>query len=197
MRRRSELVSSVGGLRRFTDHRTKRRRVAKRVAGNHCTERRGERKDVRRVHAGDPGRGARGETETAKRHHCRDAPTEAAKPLGDLRRSDLPDDQGEKSAAPAILSAVVALNARGGALSVTSPSYNRRAMLSASFQTPAAVILLILAGCCRASPAIDFRVVLGIYGFILGALLARSAMGTEHTMWMIGAAIGGGLWSAR
>lgn len=38
-----------------------------------------------------------------------------------------------------------------------------------------------------------FRVVLGIYGFILGALLASSAMGTDHTLWMIGAALLGGL----
>jgi hypothetical protein len=38
-----------------------------------------------------------------------------------------------------------------------------------------------------------FRVVLGIYGFILGALLATSIVGAEHTMWTILAAIGGGL----
>lgn len=66
-------------------------------------------------------------------------------------------------------------------------------MLPASFQTPAAVILLaggVLA--CFAGYRI-FRVVLGIYGFILGALLATSAVGTEHTMWMLGAAIGGGI----
>ena len=66
-------------------------------------------------------------------------------------------------------------------------------MLPASFQTPAALILL-LGGllACFAGYRI-FRVVLGIYGFILGALLASSAVGTEHTMWMLGAAIGGGL----
>lgn len=38
-----------------------------------------------------------------------------------------------------------------------------------------------------------FRVVLGIFGFILGALVASSAMGTDHAIWMIGAAIAGGL----
>jgi len=38
-----------------------------------------------------------------------------------------------------------------------------------------------------------FRVVLGIYGFILGALIASSAMGTDHTMWMLLAALGGGI----
>ena len=34
-----------------------------------------------------------------------------------------------------------------------------------------------------------FRIVLGIYGFILGALFASSAMGTEHTLWMMVAAL--------
>ena len=38
-----------------------------------------------------------------------------------------------------------------------------------------------------------FRVVLGIYGFILGALLASSAMGADQTLWMVVAAIVGGV----
>jgi len=66
-------------------------------------------------------------------------------------------------------------------------------MLPASFQTPAAILLL--AGgllSCFAGYRI-FRIVLGIYGFILGALLASSAMGADQTMWMIVAAIAGGL----
>src|SRR5918997_1109981 len=66
-------------------------------------------------------------------------------------------------------------------------------MLPASFQTPAAVILLIgglLA--CFAGYRI-FRVVLGIYGFIGGALLASNIVGTENTLLTIGAALGGGL----
>ena len=66
-------------------------------------------------------------------------------------------------------------------------------MLPAFLQTPAAAILLVgglLA--CFAGYRI-FRVVLGIYGFILGALLATSIVGTEHTMWTIGAAFAGGL----
>jgi len=66
-------------------------------------------------------------------------------------------------------------------------------MLPASFQVPAAIVL-ILGGSlsCFAGYRV-FRVVLGIYGFILGALLASSAMGTDHTFWMIGAAILGGV----
>lgn len=66
-------------------------------------------------------------------------------------------------------------------------------MLPASFQVPAAIVL-VLGGLlsCFAGYRL-FRVVLGIYGFILGALLASSAMGTDNTMWMIGAAAAGGL----
>lgn len=66
-------------------------------------------------------------------------------------------------------------------------------MLPASLQMPAAVILLaggLLA--CFAGYRI-FRIVLGIYGFILGVLLASSIVGTEHTMWTVLASIGVGL----
>ena len=66
-------------------------------------------------------------------------------------------------------------------------------MLPASFQTPAALVLLVggLISCLAGYRV--FRIVLGIYGFILGALLASSAMGTEHTLWMILAALAGGV----
>jgi hypothetical protein len=66
-------------------------------------------------------------------------------------------------------------------------------MLPASFQTPAAIIL-VLGGLlsCFAGYRV-FRVVLGIYGFILGALLASSAMGADQTLWMVVAALVGGL----
>ena len=37
---------------------------------------------------------------------------------------------------------------------------------------------------------------LGLFGFVVGALLASSVMGTEQTMWMIGAALIGGLTGA-
>jgi Domain of unknown function (DUF4203) len=66
-------------------------------------------------------------------------------------------------------------------------------MLPATFQIPAALILL--AGgllSCFAGYRV-FRLVLGIYGFILGALLASSAMGTDQTFWMAVAALLGGL----
>ena len=71
--------------------------------------------------------------------------------------------------------------------------YNHVFMLPASLQMPAAVVLL--AGgliACFAGYRV-FRIVLGIYGFILGALFASSAMGTEHTLWMVLAALVGGI----
>jgi hypothetical protein len=66
-------------------------------------------------------------------------------------------------------------------------------MIPATFQTPAAVILLaggLLA--CFAGYRV-FRVVLAVYGFILGVLLASSFMGTEQTLTMILIWIGAGL----
>jgi Domain of unknown function (DUF4203) len=66
-------------------------------------------------------------------------------------------------------------------------------MLPASFQTPAAIILLLggLLSCFAGYRV--FRVVLGFFGFVLGALLTSSIMGTEQTMYMIVAAIVGGI----
>jgi hypothetical protein len=66
-------------------------------------------------------------------------------------------------------------------------------MLPASFQTPAAIILLVggLISCFAGYRV--FRIVLGIYGFILGALFASGIVGPENTMWMVAAAIGGGI----
>jgi hypothetical protein len=66
-------------------------------------------------------------------------------------------------------------------------------MLPATFQVPAAIILLaggLLA--CFAGYRV-FRVVLAIYGFILGALLASSFMGADQTLGMMLACLGGGL----
>ncbi len=66
-------------------------------------------------------------------------------------------------------------------------------MLPASFQTPAAIILLLggLLSCFAGYRV--FRVVLGFFGFVLGALLASSIMGTDQTMYMIVAAVIGGI----
>ena len=66
-------------------------------------------------------------------------------------------------------------------------------MLPASFQTPVAIIL-VLGGLlsCFAGYRV-FRVVLGFFGFVLGALLTSSIMGTDQTVWMIVAAVVGGI----
>src|SRR5262245_42291342 len=66
-------------------------------------------------------------------------------------------------------------------------------MLPAAFQTPAAAILLLggLLSCFAGYRV--FRVVLGFFGFVLGALLASSVMGTEQGFWMVVAAIVGGI----
>jgi hypothetical protein len=66
-------------------------------------------------------------------------------------------------------------------------------MLPQSYQVPA-VILLVLSGAvaCFAGYRL-FRVVLAIYGFILGAMLASSIMGITNTSGMIVAALIGGI----
>src|SRR5436190_10976982 len=65
-------------------------------------------------------------------------------------------------------------------------------MLPYSYQ-PAAALLLVVGGAiaCFAGYRL-FRTVLGIYGFILGALMASSMMGSTNTFGMVIAAIVGG-----
>jgi hypothetical protein len=66
-------------------------------------------------------------------------------------------------------------------------------MLPGSFQMPAAVILLLGGLCsCFAGYRI-FRFVLAFFGFVVGVLFVSSAMGTDQTLWMIGASLVGGL----
>jgi hypothetical protein len=65
-------------------------------------------------------------------------------------------------------------------------------MLPSAYQVPAAILLLaggLLA--CFAGHRL-FKVVLGVYGFILGALVASSAMGADRGAWMVVAALSGG-----
>jgi hypothetical protein len=69
-------------------------------------------------------------------------------------------------------------------------------MFPSAYQVPAALVLLaggLLA--CFAGYRL-FKVVLGVYGFILGALVATSIAGADHSGWMIAAAVGGGLLGA-
>jgi hypothetical protein len=69
-------------------------------------------------------------------------------------------------------------------------------VLPHSYQLPAA-ILLVLGGAlsCFAGYRL-FKIVLGIYGFVLGAMLASSAMGATNTTGMIVAALVGGVCGA-
>src|SRR5436305_10602316 len=66
-------------------------------------------------------------------------------------------------------------------------------MLPTSYQ-PAAALFLIVGGAiaCFAGYRL-FRTVLAIYGFILGALMASSMMGSSNTAGMILASIAGGI----
>lgn len=66
-------------------------------------------------------------------------------------------------------------------------------MLPSSYELPAAILLTaggLLA--CFAGYRL-FRVVLALYGFILGAMIASSMMGTTNTVGMIVAALVGGI----
>ena len=66
-------------------------------------------------------------------------------------------------------------------------------MLPGSFQMPAALILLVGGLCsCFAGYRI-FRFVLAFFGFVFGALFVGAAMGSDQTLWMIGASLLGGL----
>ncbi len=66
-------------------------------------------------------------------------------------------------------------------------------MLPTAYEVPAA-IALVLGGAlaCFAGYRL-FRVVLGIYGFLLGAMIASSIAGTASTAGMVGSALAGGL----
>jgi hypothetical protein len=66
-------------------------------------------------------------------------------------------------------------------------------MLPAQYQLPAAIVLLLggVVACFFGYRL--FRIVLSIFGFILGALLASSVFGTSDTWAMVAAALVGGL----
>jgi hypothetical protein len=69
-------------------------------------------------------------------------------------------------------------------------------MLPTFYQLPAALVLLIggIVACFFGYRM--FRLVLAIFGFILGALASSSVFGPSDTTWMVGAAIVGGLLGA-
>ncbi|HXH07409.1 MAG TPA: DUF4203 domain-containing protein [Vicinamibacterales bacterium] len=66
-------------------------------------------------------------------------------------------------------------------------------MLPSAYRAPAAV-LLVAGGAlaCFAGYRL-FRLVLGFYGFVLGALVASSAVGGTDPVWLVGSALAGGV----
>jgi len=66
-------------------------------------------------------------------------------------------------------------------------------MLPASYQLPAAIVLIIGGTIACFFGYRLFRIVLAISGFILGAMLASSVFGASDTSLMLGAAVVGGL----
>ena len=64
-------------------------------------------------------------------------------------------------------------------------------MLPSAYHVPAALILLVggLLACFAGFRL--FKLVLGIYGFILGALIATSIVGVEQTTWTVVAVVVG------
>ena len=65
-------------------------------------------------------------------------------------------------------------------------------MLPHAYGLPASIVLIVGGAIACFAGYRLFRVVLGIYGFILGAMIASSVMGSSNTMGMlVGAVVGG------
>ena len=62
-------------------------------------------------------------------------------------------------------------------------------MLPPAYELPAAVLLILTGAIACVAGYRFFRLVLAVYGFIFGALIASSAMGISNTAGMIGAAL--------
>jgi hypothetical protein len=69
-------------------------------------------------------------------------------------------------------------------------------MLPASYAVPVAAILALSGAVACFGGYRLFRIVLGVYGFILGALVTSSVMGTDNTWALVMAAAVGGLLGA-
>ncbi len=66
-------------------------------------------------------------------------------------------------------------------------------MLPPAYELPAAIFLVLSGAIACVAGYRFFRLILAIYGFIFGALIASSVMGITNTAGMIGAALLGGL----
>jgi hypothetical protein len=66
-------------------------------------------------------------------------------------------------------------------------------MLPATYGLPVAIVLLVGGAVACFAGYRFFKIVLGIYGFILGAMLASSVMGVNNSLAMIAGALVGGV----
>jgi hypothetical protein len=66
-------------------------------------------------------------------------------------------------------------------------------MLPQAYELPAAIFLLVSGALTCFAGYRLFRIVLAIYGFILGAMLASSIVGVSNTLGMVAAALAGGV----
>lgn len=66
-------------------------------------------------------------------------------------------------------------------------------MLPQAYGTPAAIVLLLGGAIACFAGYRLFRIVLGIYGFILGAMIASSTIGVSNTWAIVAAAVVGGI----
>jgi hypothetical protein len=69
-------------------------------------------------------------------------------------------------------------------------------MLPHSYELPAAILLVVSGALSCVAGYRLFKIILGIYGFVLGAMLASSAMGVTNTTGMIVASLVGGVCGA-
>ena len=102
-----------------------------------------------------------------------EAPADLPEAAPDFARADGPHEPDEQRRAGECGQQAAAVIWRRGAVGGTPPSYNRRAMLPASFQMPAAIILMVggLLSCFAGYRI--FRFVLAFFGFVFGALFGE------------------------
>ena len=141
-----------------------------------------ERQRVRRIEAHPPRRGAQQEAQAADGDDHRQAPADlrARRPRSRRRPTRITTTTSSTSP-PMAVSTPERLERRMWiARTIIAGSCSRRPS-----RLPAAVILLVggLISCFAGYRV--FRVVLGIYGFIIGALFASGIVGPENTVWMI------------
>ena len=171
VRRDRHRSTHAGDLGRFADERAERRGVAERVATDDRVERVEESEAVGRLDAERPRGGAR--RRSAVRRAAGSTPRFqpiCRKPVQISAGPTVHTSQANSAVPATAVSRPTAVIWRRGAVEGTAPSYNRRAMLPASFQMPAAIILLVggLLSCFAGYRV--FRFVLAFFGFVLGAL---------------------------